>query len=96
MSTNNKRLVGILLGAVIILLIPLVVMQFTEEVKWSLNDFIMAGILLFGTGLIAEFVLRKVKKVSYKIVIVIVLLIVFLLVWIDLAVGIFGTPFSGD
>lgn len=34
----------------ILLLIPLIAMQFIDEVKWTLSDFVIAGIFLFGTG----------------------------------------------
>ena len=58
---NNKRLTFILITATILLLIPLVAMQFTEEVNWTLADFLVAGVLLYGTGLLCELILRKVK-----------------------------------
>ena len=93
---KNKRLKFIFFTVVILLLIPLIAMQFTEEVNWTLSDFIIAGILLTGTGLMIELVLRKTKKIKYRIIIVVALLIVLLLVWAELAVGIFGTPFSGS
>ena len=67
-------------------------MQFTDEVNWTLFDFVIAGILLIGTGLICEFTLRKIK---YRIAIIIAIFVVLLLIWIELAVGIFGTPFAG-
>ena len=35
----------------VLLLVPLVAMQFTREVRWGLADFIVAGALLFGAGL---------------------------------------------
>ena len=36
-------------------------MQFTSEVNWKLFDFLFAGVLLFGTGLILIFGKRKCK-----------------------------------
>ena len=95
-STQNKRLIGILLIPVILLLIPLIAMQFTNEVKWDLADFIIMGVLLVGTGLLIELVLRKVKKIEQRIAICGVLLIALLLIWAELAVGILGTPFGGS
>ena len=71
-------------------------MQFTDEVNWTLSDFVVAGALLLGTVLICEFVISKVKKIKYRIAICAALLIVLLLVWAELAVDIFGTPFSGN
>lgn len=95
-NTGNKRLTGILLGATGILLIPLVAMQFTNEVDWKTRDFIIMGVLLYGTGLACEFVLRKVKSTGYRIVICAIILILLFLTWAELAVGIFGTPFAGS
>jgi len=92
---QNKRLISVVLTSAILLLIPLIAMQFTDEVNWNLFDFIIAGTLLIGTGFIIELVLRKTKKIKYRIIIVAALLIVFLLIWAELAVGIFGTPLSG-
>jgi hypothetical protein len=96
MLTQNKRLIGIILTVVFILLIPLVAMQFTTEVDWKLSDFLIMGTLLLGTGLLCELVLRKVKKTEYRIAIVVALLLALFLIWAELAVGIFGTPFAGS
>jgi hypothetical protein len=71
-------------------------MRFTSGVKWGPFDFIIAGILLFGTGLAIEFVLRKVKKLEYRLALCAAILIGLFLVWAELAVGIFGTPLAGS
>ena len=92
---QNKRLIGIVLAVPILLLVPLIAMQFTDEVKWTLFDFIAAAILLLGAGLAFEWTLRKIKTSKSRIAVGIVLFIVFFLIWAELAVGIFGTPFSG-
>ncbi len=96
MAIQNKRLVIILLSATFLLLIPLVAMQFTSEVNWSPFDFIVMGSLLLGTGLTIEFVLRKVKKTEHRIILCLAIIATLLLVWAELAVGIFGTPFAGS
>ena len=93
---QNKRLIIIVLTSVIILLIPLIAMQFTDEVNWTLFDFIIAGALLLGTGLMCELAIRKINKIKYRIAICLALLVLLLLIWAELAVGIFGTPFSGQ
>lgn len=93
---KNKRLIGIVLTVSILLLIPLIAMQFTDEVNWTLFDFIVAAVLLLGTGLMCELVMRKVNKIEHRIVICVVLLVLFVLIWLELAVGIFGTPFAGS
>ena len=93
---KNKRLITILLIVPLLLLIPLIGMQFSSEVNWSLLDFIVMGVLLLGAGLTFEVVLRKVPKKNNRIALIAVILIVFLLIWAELAVGIFGTPFAGS
>lgn len=96
MITQNQRLSGIMLFVVFLLLIPLIAMQFTDEVDWGLADFIIMGILLVGTGLICELIMRKVKKMDYRIGIILLLLVGLFLIWAELSVGIFGTPFAGS
>jgi hypothetical protein len=96
MVTQNKRLIGIVLTVVFILLTPLVAMQFTNEVDWDLRDFTIMGFLLLSTGLLCELVIRKVKKTDYRIGFIAVILLVLFLIWAELAVGIFGTPFAGS
>ncbi len=96
MITQNKRLIVIMLAAAFLLIIPLTAMQFTDEVNWTLSDFVTAAVLLFGTGLLCELVLRKVTKPGYRIAIVIAILAALLIIWAELAVGILGTPISGN
>jgi len=93
---KNKRLAGILLTMGILLMVPLVAMQFTNEVDWSLFDFVVMGSLLFIVGLTAEFSLRKIKATKNRIVAIAIILFIFLLIWAELAVGVFGTPFAGS
>lgn len=81
---------------IILLLIPLMAMQFTNEVNWSVFDFIVAGFFLFGTGLVIEFVLRKVKSTTHRILICGIILLLLFLLWAELAVGIFGSPIAGN
>lgn len=96
MITHNQRLIGIVITVALLLLIPLVAMQFTDEVKWTLSDFVIMGVLLLSTGLACELVMRKVNKMKYRVAICGVLLTALVLIWLELAVGIFGTPFAGS
>jgi len=93
---QNKRLIGILLTVASLLLIPLIAMQFTDEVTWSAFDFIVMGTLLLVTGLAIELVLRKVQSFGYRLIICGGVLFAFFLIWAELAVGIFGSPFAGS
>ena len=84
------------MGAVAgILLIPFIAMQYSREVNWGIFDFLAMGGLLLIAGFAGELVLRKVKPTARRIIWLMAVLIIFLLVWAELAVGIFGTPFAG-
>ncbi|MER2997685.1 hypothetical protein [Pontibacter populi] len=96
MITQNKRLTGIVLGVAFLLSIPLIAMQFTNEVNWGVFDFIVMGVLLLSTGLVVELVIRKVRNADYRIGLIAVILVALFLIWAELAVGIFGSPFAGS
>ena len=93
-NTDHKRypsIAGLALATGAVLLIPLTAMQFTEEVAWTLSDFIVAGILLFGTGLTYLSVTRKAGDSAYRIAVGFALFTGLFLVWANLAVGIVGS-----
>lgn len=96
MSAANKRLLLILLSVESLLLIPLLAMQFRSSVNWSSTDFLIAGILLLGTGLVIELVIRKVKHINNRLAWCITVIAFLLLLWAELGVGIFGTPLAGS
>lgn len=96
MLTQNKRLLGILLIVPVLLSIPFIAMQFTSEVDWDGRDFLIMGILLLITGLGVELVLRKIKGFEKRLLFVGIVLFIFMLIWAELAVGIFGSPWAGS
>lgn len=87
----NKSIIGVAIATGLILLIPLIAMQFTEEVVWSASDFILMGILIFGTGFTYKFITRKSGEIIYRIAIGFALATGFFLVWSNLAVGLIGS-----
>ncbi|APU67266.1 MAG: hypothetical protein VX712_08000 [Bacteroidota bacterium] len=93
---KTLRLPLLLTAAAGILLIPLIAMQFTSEVDWKSSDFVIMGILLFGTALIIELALRKFSSTKSRIIACGIILFALFLIWAELAVGIFGTPFAGS
>lgn len=80
---KNKRLQLMIFGIMSILSIPLIAMQFTNEVNWSVSDFLIMGALLLTVVLVIEFILRKVTKTKSRIGIVAILLVLFLLIWAE-------------
>ena len=79
-----------------LLLIPLVAMQFTDQVDWSFGDFLVMAGLLFSLTMAVAVVRQKVREKTQRIGLIALLLLIFLLIWAELAVGIFGTFFAGS
>jgi len=94
MTFENKRLIGIVVAVAALLSIPFFAMKFTDEVKWDVRDFGIMGVLLLGTALSCEIVLRRVNSVWHRLAICAVILFALFVVWAELAVGLFGTPFA--
>ena len=99
---KKKNITRVALIAGLILLVPLV-LQLTigtgvdgQGFNWKLGDFIVMGALIFGAGLAIDFAMRKVTNSTRRIVAIIAIVLAFLLIWAELAVGIFGTPFAGS
>ncbi len=80
----------------LLLLIPLIAMQLTNEVNWSFFDFIIMGGMLTIAGLLIGTTLKKVNSYNNRLVLILIFVIIFFLIWAELAVGLFGTPFAGD
>lgn len=95
-QTQNIRFILIMAAAAGLLLVPYVAMRFTGEVNWSGFDFIVAGVLLFGTGIFIEIALRMLTSFWSRVAALAVILLGLFLVWAELAVGIFGTPLAGS
>ncbi len=96
LNSGKLRITIILSVIASILAIPLVAMQFTNEVQWDTRDFAVMGTLLLSTGLAIELVLRNLKTGVLRTVILVAILLALFLIWAELAVGIFGTPFAGS
>lgn len=74
-----------------LLLLPFVAMRFTEEVAWGPEDFLVAAILIGGTGLLLELAVRRSRDTAYRAGAGVALAASFLLIWLNLAVGIIGS-----
>lgn len=96
MITQKQRTIAIFSIPLMLLSIPFVAMRFTDEVNWSLFDFLIMAFLLFSAAFAVELVLRMEKRIKFRIMYSALILIVLFLIWAELAVGIFGTVFSGN
>ena len=103
---QNKRIIRPAIATGLILLIPLVLTLLNPSASiyggkgggwdWMPGDFVVMGILLFGTGLALEFTAKKLTNPVYRVAAMIAIVAALLLIWAELAVGIFNTPFAGS
>ena len=77
-----------------LLLIPLIGMTITEEINWSLLDFLIMGVLLTFLGIGINLVINRAINLKNRILYIGILVLTFLFIWAELAVGVFGTPFA--
>ncbi|MGD1319627.1 MULTISPECIES: hypothetical protein [unclassified Chryseobacterium] len=96
MMTHKQTTLAIFAVPVLLLATAFLGNIFVEGWNWSKFDFLVAGILLFGTAGLISLVRMVVKNRNYKIIISLVIVAILVLVWMELAVGIFGTPFAGS
>ena len=94
-SNFYQSIAFLALATASLLLIPLVAMQFSTGVVWTLSDFVVAGTLLFGTGFSYILVTRMLvprmgDDIIYRIAIGFALFTGLFLIWTNLAVGIIG------
>jgi peptidoglycan/LPS O-acetylase OafA/YrhL len=65
--TTYRSALRVALATILVLLVPLVGMQISDDVDWSLADFVLAGALLAGTGVLLELAARKPRSIAYRV-----------------------------
>jgi hypothetical protein len=78
-------------AAALLLLLPLVAMQFTDEVNWTVGDFVFATLLILSVGLPLELAVSRTDSLAYRAAVGLVLVVWFLTLWLNGAVGIIGS-----
>lgn len=94
---RGSRLRILLWGAAAVLLaLPAVAMRFgAEGVHWTASDFVFAGVLIGGTGLLLELAVRKSSNLAYRAGAAAAVAAAFLIVWANAAVGMIGSEDNG-
>lgn len=82
--------------SIAILFVVFVLQQINEEINWSVGDYLVAGLLFFLLALTLLWVRTLKWNKKYKFVYIFFLITAFLLLWVELAVGIFNSPFAGS
>jgi hypothetical protein len=85
---QNRIFSWVLLATALILTVPLVAMQFSDEVVWTISDIVVMGMLLFGTGSLFVLTARKVSR-KRRVMLGAVFTLALLYIWAELAVGVF-------
>lgn len=85
---RNAVFLWIVVATGTLLLIPLVAMQFTDEVNWELNDFVVMGFLIFTASSFFILATRNVEQKN-RLIVGVACLFIFLWLWAELAVGVF-------
>lgn len=88
LSRQEMRLIG-LFGALLVLILPALAMQFTDQVNWSLEDFAAMFLLLALLGASIEVIVRIFQKTGFRLAAGTLVCGFFVLIWAHLAVGIF-------
>ncbi len=88
LSDSIIRVTLITLG---LLVIPFTANLLSDEITWSFFDFIIAGILFFGTGISYSLIRRLSPNLIYNIALGVALFSCLFLVWANLAVGLIGS-----
>ena len=78
-----------------LLIIPLLGILLTDVVEWGVFDFLLMGSLLLVLGIAINLTLLNIKYFNKRIAIIFFVILIFLLIWVELAVGVFNTPFAG-
>ena len=79
----------------LVLLVPLMGVIFFE-LDWSGFDFLFMTLLILSFSKLINLILYYLSSSEFKFLIIFILVIIFILIWAELAVGIFGTPFAGS
>ena len=85
---NLKRIFRHFLVVLLLLLILLMAMQITDQVNWSLIDFLVMMTLLMSVFLGVDMIWQKVTNKSKRFGLIAIFLLIFFMIWVELAVGI--------
>lgn len=80
-------IIRVVMVTALILLLPLIAMQFTSEVNWDIADFVIMGALCLILGTLLVFTLRIIPR--RRVQVIVIFAVIFVYIWTELAVGIF-------
>ena len=81
--------------AVCVLVVVFLASLLSDQVTWSIFDFLIGGALIFAFAT-AEILLWKKLHSQYRWFVLLFVLFLFLMLWVEMAVGLFGSPLAGN
>ncbi|HXU21819.1 MAG TPA: hypothetical protein VN788_14650 [Verrucomicrobiae bacterium] len=81
MNQLGKTMLRVALGALAVLMVPLVASQFVEGWNWPAGAFVRVYVLFFATGMVFALVARRMGALSYKAGVGVALVAGFALGW---------------
>lgn len=85
---NSRTLILVFSAIALLLAIPAVSMEFTDEVNWTLWDFLVAAFLLLIVASILLYIRNNVRVRKRRILFYLASIFIFLAIWAELAVGV--------
>jgi hypothetical protein len=64
--------------------------------NWGIADFVLAGAILLTAGALFWLIVKKTRSTKSRIVFISILVLLIAVVWAELAVGLFNSPFAGS
>lgn len=95
MSQNKPLWYWPAIATVVLLSIPLIGGFVSNEVQWSLSDFLIGGALIFVVSSVEMLLWRSLPKKG-RWPVMLFLMLLFAILWAEMAVGIFGSPLAGS
>jgi len=80
---------------VTVLLVVFLASLLSDQVMWSIYDFLIGGGLIFVFATIEVILWNKLKS-QHRLFVVLFVLLVFLILWAEMAVGLFDSPLAGS
>lgn len=92
---GNRWRIAAWAAAGLMLLLPLLAMQVTDQVVWDVADFAISGAMLVCIGVTYELAARRTGNTAYRSAAGVALATAFILVWVNGAVGVIGNERDG-
>jgi len=96
MMTKQQKTALIFAIPTLLMVAAFISNNFVDGFNWSGSDFLIAAILLFGTASFIYMIASSKLSLRAKIISSIVIIFILIMIWVEMAVGLFGSPIAGS